>query len=123
MNITFKSKKYILDCFICAAIAILFVFASASTAPAHGPKGHGGTEFTALQAVKKGFVLYDQLISSGKLPESWETELVNIEVRQRTKQTQNEYVVKFNRKEGDPSSVYIFFTEKGDYSGSNFTGE
>jgi hypothetical protein len=123
MNKKFESQKYILSCFIYTAITALFLFTGVSSASAHGPKGHGGTEFTALQAVKKGFTLYDQLIASGKLPESWETELVNIEVSQRTKENKNDYVVKFSRQEGNPGSVYIFFTEKGDYSGSNFTGE
>ena len=59
---------------------------------------------------------------SGKLEETWETELANIEVFQTRKEKQIEYVVKFSRGKGTPRSVYIFFNEKGDYTGSNFTG-
>ena len=44
----------------------------ASTLFSHGPKGHAGAEFAALQAVKKGVTWYDRLVKSGKLEESWE---------------------------------------------------
>jgi hypothetical protein len=105
-------------------IVLLWMFHfSVSPVSAHGPKGHGGTEFTALEAVKKGVDLYDRLVASGKLNEPWETDLTNIEVFPRHKGKKNEIVVKFSRSKGEPHSVYIFFTEKGDYSGSNFTGK
>jgi hypothetical protein len=62
-------------------------------------------------------------VASGKLKAPWETDLKNIEVFSRQNSSQNrDLVVKFSRSKGDPQSVYIFFTEKGDYSGSNFTG-
>jgi hypothetical protein len=32
-------------------------------------------------------------------------------------------VVRFSRIEGDPGSVYFFFDQQGEYSGSNFTGQ
>jgi len=80
-------------------------------------------EFTALQAAKKGIVLYDRLVESGKLEESWETDLANIEVFSRQREKKMEYVVKFSRRKGNPLSVYIFFDEKGEYTGSNFTGD
>ena len=98
------------------------ILMSVSMASAHGPKGHSGVEFTALQAVKKGIELYDKLVASGKLKEPWETDLKNIEVFPRQSGKKREIVVKFSRSKGEPLSVYIFFTEKGDYSGSNFTG-
>jgi len=88
---------------------------------AHGPKGH--TEaFTSLAAAKKATMMYDKLVATGKLDESWETKLVTIEVYKRNA-GQREIVVKFSRKSGDPRAVYIFFTDKGNYNGSNFTGE
>ena len=98
------------------------LFLIVSTAFAHGPKGHGGSEFTALQAVKKGIALYDQLVASAKIDESWETNLINIEVSTKKKGKAYEIVVEFSRSKGQPKSVHIFFTEKGKYSGSNFTG-
>ena len=106
----------------CIIFTISTLFLIVSTAFAHGPKGHGGSEFTALQAVKKGMELYDQLVASAKLDEDWETNLINIEVSTRKKGKAFEFVVKFSRSKGQPQAVYIFFTEKGKYSGSNFTG-
>jgi len=108
--------------FIVLIIFLLMILMSVSMASAHGPKGHGGVEFTALQAAKKGIVLYDELLASGKLKEPWETDLKNIEVFPRQSGQKRELVVKFSRSKGEPLSVYIFFTEKGEYSGSNFTG-
>jgi hypothetical protein len=90
---------------------------------AHGPKGHSGQSFTALEAAKKGITLYDKLVAGGKLEESWETGLIGIKVFPRSEANKNEFVVQFDRGQGEPRSVYIFFDEKGAYSGSNFTGE
>ena len=104
-------------------LLLLVVLMSVPLASAHGPKGHGEMEFTALQAAKKGIELYDQLVASGKLNEPWETGLKNIEVFPRQGGKKGEIVVKFSRNTGKPQSVYIFFTEKGDYNGSNFTGK
>jgi hypothetical protein len=89
----------------------------------HGPKGHDGMDFTALMAAKKGVELYDRLVTSGKLDESWETELTDISVLIRNNKNEKEIIVQFKRSKGDPKSVYIFFTEKGEYNGSNFTGK
>ena len=88
---------------------------------AHGPKGH--TEgFTSLEAVKKGTMLYDKLVASGKLDASWETGLASVSVYGRDA-GRNEIVVKFTRSSGEPGSVYIFFDKRGDYVGSNFSGK
>jgi hypothetical protein len=89
----------------------------------HGPKGHDDMEFTALMAAKKGVELYDSLVTSGKLDESWETELTDISVLIRNNKIKKENIVEFKRSNGNPRSIYIFFTEKGEYNGSNFTGE
>lgn len=104
------------------SVLVLILLMSIPFASAHGPKGHDGAEFTPLQAVKKGIVLYNKLIASGKLKISWETDLKDIEVFPRQNGEKKEMVVKFSRSKGDPNSVYIFFTENGNYSGSNFTG-
>ena len=96
---------------------------SALTTLAHGPKGHGDMEFTALHAAKKGIALYDQLVASGKLGNPWETDLADIQVLKRKNGNKNEFVVKFSRSKGEPIAVYIFFSEKGEYNGSNFTGQ
>ena len=99
-----------------AAAVVLILIGSAA---AHGPGGHAESSFTALQALDKGVTLYDKLVSSGKLEESWETGLNRVKIEMRGK----EYVVSFSRSEGDPESLYIFFNEEGEYTGSNFTGE
>lgn len=117
-------KTHILFIRSTSLILLLFVvLMSVPLASAHGPKGHGEMEFTALQAAKKGIELYDKLVESGKIEESWETGLKNIEVFPRQGGKKGEIVVKFSRSKGEPQSVYIFFTEKGDYNGSNFTGK
>jgi hypothetical protein len=64
-----------------------------------------------------------RLVGSGKLDESWETDLANVGITNRQKGGNTEYVVSFQRSAGDPKTVYIFFTADGKYSGSNFTGE
>ena len=88
----------------------------------HGPKGHGNTKFTPLSAVKKGLKLYDRLLANGKLDESWEIEFNDIKVVTHEQNDKKELVVQFNRKDGNPRSVFIFFDKNGDYTGSNYTG-
>jgi hypothetical protein len=122
MNILPKLNKKISNTLF-ASVVFVLIFCLNYPSFAHGPDGHGEVAFTALQAVKKGIELYDRLVAEGKLTESWETELVNIKVFARGTDNEKEIVVQFNRTTGEPRSVYIFFSEKGDYSGSNFTGE
>ena len=106
------------------AIGFLFIvfLISASLAFSHGGK-HKPGEFTHLQALKKATELYDQLIGKGKLDQSWENTLSQIDVFKRAKDDKNETVVSFQRASGEPKTVYIFFNAGGTYSGSNFTGE
>lgn len=119
-----QSKPYIAsNLFIRLMMTMLTLLFVSSTTFAHGPKGHDGVEFTAMQAVKKSIELFDRLIASGKLEEDWETGLQRIETSERNTGKGKELVVKFTRAKNQPQAVYIFFTEKGDYNGSNFTGE
>ena len=88
--------------------------------------GHGGKhadKFTGLQALQKATKLFDQLITKGKLDQSWEIGLQNVAISKRKNKGNENIVVSFERKEGDPRSVYIFFNQDGKYAGSNFTGE
>ncbi|MGB5620337.1 MAG: DUF6488 family protein [Desulfobacterales bacterium] len=73
--------------------------------------------------MKKATELYDKLIDSQKLDSAWETGLKRVEVSHRQKGNETEVVVAFHRDEGDPKTVFIFSTPKGEYSGSNFTGD
>lgn len=107
---------------IVLAIAAVWIFANISPAFSHGGKSHGGTGFSSLQAVQKATELYERLIAMQKLTEQWETQLISINVSMRQIQGKSEYIVQFKRAEGDPDSVYFFFDQKGEYSGSNFTG-
>ncbi len=68
-------------------------------------------------------MLYDKLVAKGRLADAWETELTDIKVIPRINNNKEEFIVQFNRTNGDPRTVYIFFNEKGEYSGSNFTGK
>jgi hypothetical protein len=88
--------------------------------------GHGGQhseKFTQLQALQKATKLFDQLVSKGKLDQSWETGLENVAISKRSHNGKDEVAVSFQRQAGDPRAVYIFFDSNGKYSGSNFTGE
>jgi hypothetical protein len=107
-------------------IAIVFLsipfLVFASLAFSHGGK-HAPGEFTHLQALKKATELYDQLIEKGKLDQSWEDKLSQVEVIKRETNNKNEIVVSFQRASGDPKTVYIFFSNVGQYTGSNFSGK
>jgi len=107
-----------------SAMGFLFIvfLISASLAYSHGGK-HAPGEFTHLQALKKATELYDQLIEKGKLDQSWENMLSQVEVINRGAADKNEIVVSFERESGDPKAVYIFFNIDGKYAGSNFTGD
>lgn len=105
---------------IVAAMTVLFVTAMAL---GHGGKEHSTGEFTALKALQEATKLYDRLLTSGKLIESWETELDEVKISTRRQSGGKEFVVSFHRSKGDPKTVYIFFSDKGKYAGSNFTGE
>jgi len=103
-------------------VVLLLSLSTVQPARSHGGKTHGEAAFTALQAVQKAIQLYDRLIVSGKLPEMWETKLKNIVVNIRNADSNREYVVRFEITQEDPSSVFLFFDQDGEYSGSNFTG-
>jgi len=109
----------------CRGVTVLMVLVaviiSATLALGHG--GKHADKFTQLQALQKATKLYDQLIAKGKLDQSWETGLENVTISSRKNAGQNEVVVKFQRQDGDPKAVYIFFNSKGKYTGSNFTGK
>jgi type II secretory pathway pseudopilin PulG len=102
-------------------LTLLAVIIAAALAFGHG--GKHSDKFTQLQALQNATKLYDQLIAKGKLDQSWETGLQNVAISKRTHNGKDEIVVTFQRKEGDPMRVYIFFTAAGKYAGSNFTGE
>lgn len=107
---------------LATVVSVLAILVVAGSAFAHGGKTHASS-FTPLRALQKGTELFDQLVDSGKLAESWETDLSKVEISNRHENDRKEYVVSFQRSVGDPSTVYIFFTAEGKYSGSNFTGE
>jgi hypothetical protein len=107
---------------IAAVVALFTILSVTGLVFAHGGKKHADS-FTALQALQEGTDLFNQLVGSGKLDESWETDLANVGITNRQKGGHTEYVVSFQRSTGDPKTVYIFFSADGKYSGSNFTGE
>lgn len=109
--------------FMTVAATIVWIFASTVPAFSHGGKMHGDIAFSALQAVQKATQLYDRLIHMQKLTEEWEVGLTSIHVSTRQVEKRREIVVQFKRAEGEPGSVYFFFDGKGEYSGSNFTGQ
>ena len=106
-------------------LGLLFLLFSLNieTIYAHGGKGHGTAEFTQLMAVQKAAELFDQLISLNKLDETWETQLIRIEVGSQKAMEKPEFVVSFRRNSGILDVVYFFFDITGTYTGSNFTGK
>ena len=94
-----------------------------STTVAFGHGGKHSDKFTQLQALQKATKLLDQLVTRGKLDQSWETDLQNVAISKRKNKGKDEVVVSFQCQEGDSRAVYIFFNSSGKYIGSNFTGE
>ena len=88
------------------------LFAGAPAGYAHGGKTHAEAPFSAFEAVKKAVALYDRLIVSGKLPETWETALTSVHVIVRDTGSGRETVVQFKRSAGEPDSVYFYFNQQ-----------
>ena len=118
---SFKIREN-MNLFLAIFFLLVLFFVLTSIAFSHGGK-HAPGEFTHLQALKKATELYDQLIGKGKLDQSWENNLSQVDVFKRGTDDKYEIVVSFERTEGDPKTVYIFFSTSGKYVGSNFTGE
>jgi len=119
MKIRIVLKAVIIAATLTVGLSGVFVSQSYS----HGGKTHGDKAFTVFQALQKATQLYDKLLASGKLTEKWETALKTITINTRQSAENQEYVVQFERAEGNPTSVFFFFDQKGTYSGSNFTGK
>lgn len=122
MNNTNFSKTFRkeMGIFLVLVTAIVLV---ASPAFGHGGREHAAGSFTSFQALQKATKLYDRLITSGKLGENWETDLLQVEISSRQNNGSKEFVVSFKRANGDPLAVYFFFSHDGKYAGSNFTGK
>jgi hypothetical protein len=101
--------------------ALIAVILTVSLAFGHG--GKHSDKFSQLQALQKATKLFDQLVTKGKLEQSWETGLATVAISKRKNNGKDEVVVSFQRQEGDPKAVYIYFDSNGKYTGSNFTGE
>ena len=109
---------------ICPIAMILAILLAATPLFAHGGKPHAAGAFTPLNALQKAVELYDKLVDTGKLEESWEIHLTKVEVSTRPERHGGKaYVVSFQRNAGEPKAVYIFFSADGKYAGSNFTGK
>lgn len=106
---------------IAISIAFLAVMITAALAFGHG--GKHSEKFTQLQALQKATKLYDQLITKGKLDQSWESGLEQVTISKQKDGGKNSIVVSFKREDGDPKAVYIFLNSDGKYIGSNFTGD
>jgi hypothetical protein len=92
---------------IVAVVALFTILSVTGLVFAHGGKGHANS-FTPLQALQKSTDLFNQLVGSGKLGESWETDLANVGITNRQKGGDTEYVVSFQRSTGDPKRRQVF---------------
>ena len=104
-------------------VLITITIIAAPTAFGHGGKEHASGSFTPFQALQKAIKLYDRLIQDGKLNESWETGLTQVDVSTREKNNNKEFLVSFKRNAGNPDTVFFFFKADGKYAGSNFSGK
>lgn len=118
----FLKRDKNLHYWIAFGILLISFLVLAPLAFSHGGK-HAAGEFTHLQALKKATGLYDQLIEKGKLDQTWENKLSQVDVLKRGEGDKNEIVVSFQQAGGDPKTVYLFFSAGGQYAGSNFTGK
>ena len=115
LKVSHRNRAFIIS------MALFAVIITAALAFGHG--GKHSEKFTQLQALQKATKLYDQLISKGKLDQSWENGLQKVTILKRKHEGKDEVVVSFQREDGDPKAVYIFLNSEGKYAGSNFTGE
>ena len=120
LNISKKLKSFFITV---SVIGLISIGIGVLPAYSHGGKTHGEEMFSAFQAVQMATQLYERLITSGKLPETWETELTSIHINIRQSKDKREYVVQFKKTKGEPDSVYFFFNQEGEYAGSNFSGK
>lgn len=121
LKVTTRPDKLVAIMGFVIAIGLNGIFAP--VVHGHGGKTHGEETFTAFQALQKATELYDRLIVSGKLKENWETGLKRVSIDIRNSNNKREYVVQFEKSEGEPNSVYFYFDQEGKYSGSNFSGK
>jgi hypothetical protein len=117
----YKNQQH-LNNYVAVGLLLIVFLIAASLAFSHGGK-HAPGKITHLQALKKATELYDQLIEKGKLDQSWENNLSQVDVFKRDTEDDYEIVVSFQRLKKDPKTVYIFFDTSGQYAGSNFTGK
>lgn len=110
------------EAFVCT-ILMAAILLTAVPAFGHGGKSHTEGSFTHLQALKQASKMFDRLAAAGKLGESWETNLVQVNIYSRNNSGQKEIVVSFHRNKETQEAVYFFFTPEGKYAGSNFTGK
>lgn len=118
-----KTHYLILKNILISFILVIALAVSGDIAIGHGGKSHIDNDFTNLKALQKAIALYDQLIINDKLSESWETDLEKVEINVRSLTGNQETVISFHLKKGDPKTVFFFFNEKGEYAGSNFSGK
>ena len=121
MTDRYKRKAILLHFIL--VLLFLFLPLKIETVYAHGGKEHGSGAFTPLMAVQKATDLFDQLISLSKLDDTWETQLIRIEVLSPQTGKKQEFVVSFKRDSGNPDVVYFFFDITGKYTGSNFKSQ
>ncbi len=123
MNYKLHSKIKNKSSFIVVLTILIITLGFNSQVFSHGGKNHAENEFTSFSALNMAVTLYGQLLMKNKLMETWETDLVKINISTRVNDGENEFVVSFEKASGDPNKVFIFYDAKGNYTGSNFTGD
>ena len=115
-----ETAKYLFTAMGFFLLIILLMMASSRPVSAHGGKSHN--KFTTLQALQKSTDLYNKLVDSGKLDETWEMDLSQVAITPPGLSGNKDFIVRYSRNSGEPQTVYFFLTEDGQYAGSNFTG-
>ena len=99
---TFEPKKSL-------KIGLLILVLIISTTFAFGHGGNHTDEFSHLQALQKATKLFDQLVTKGKLDQSWETDIENVAISKRKNKGKDEVVVSFSaRRRRSEDGLHLF---------------
>ncbi|MFZ7127132.1 MAG: hypothetical protein ACOWWM_13345 [Desulfobacterales bacterium] len=83
------------------------------------PNGYSQDLAPPLVAAQEALVKVEDLIGSGRLDAGWAEDFSGLDVSLRNVKGFAEYVVRITRSKGEPSSISLYFTRNGVFSGSS----
>ena len=109
-------------CFLYSILIIFLIMQPSITSEvrAHGGKTHTGNEFSPLDVLKKGTSMFEALLKQKKIDMAWGIHLETVVISSEKTNKGEDFRVEFTRNTGEPKTLFLFFNESGDYTGSNF---